>query len=378
MKLLDFQQSAIDTVINFTSAIDDVKKSFARLIGKIDPASFAWNEFSEKGYCSVKTANNSFIPNVAICVPTGGGKTIIGVSAIARLQTILNPALPLAVWLVPSEAIYSQVKREFKSGGRYFDYAKRALGFSINLKTIEDSWSDSDFIDGNLNVLLLTNQSLIRQDTRRNLQLYRNADKVSNLSIFADFNGTPSVYELLKIIKPVFIIDESHRIYTEIGRDFFRNDEIASFILELTATPKAYTPVDYPNIIYAATGKDLIDNCLIKTPLVYHALTGLDLKELLKVVVNRQFELQELLISSGYSVAPKVLISTEYTGEQFADEIYSVQNIAESLKSLGIESDRIAIKSSELDEIKDMDTHERCELRYEKLKSFNSEVMLPC
>ena len=41
----------------------------------------------------------------------------------------------------------------------------------------------------------------------------------------------------------------------------------------------------------------------------------------------------------------------------------------------------IALKAlivEQLDELKDMDAHERCELRYEKLKSFNSEVMLPC
>lgn len=37
-----------------------------------------------------------------------------------------------------------------------------------------------------------------------------------------------------------------------------------------------------------------------------------------------------------------------------------------------------ALIVEQLDELKDMDAHERCELRYEKLKSFNSEVMLPC
>ncbi len=34
--------------------------------------------------------------------------------------------------------------------------------------------------------------------------------------------------------------------------------------------------------------------------------------------------------------------------------------------------------TEQLAEIVDMDAHERCEQRYEKLKSFNSEVMLPC
>ena len=36
-----------------------------------------------------------------------------------------------------------------------------------------------------------------------------------------------------------------------------------------------------------------------------------------------------------------------------------------------------ALIAEQLDEIKDLDAQERCELRYEKLKSFNSEVMLP-
>tara|TARA_R110002051_G_scaffold294950_4_gene360623 strand:- start:156 stop:1070 length:915 start_codon:yes stop_codon:yes gene_type:complete len=37
-----------------------------------------------------------------------------------------------------------------------------------------------------------------------------------------------------------------------------------------------------------------------------------------------------------------------------------------------------ALLVKQLDELKDLDTHTRCELRYEKFKSFNSEVMLPC
>lgn len=45
------------------------------------------------------------------------------------------------------------------------------------------------------------------------------------------------------------------------------------------------------------------------------------------------------------------------------------QPVMTALKALIVE---------QLDELKDMDADERCELRYEKLKSFNSEVMLPC
>ena len=37
-----------------------------------------------------------------------------------------------------------------------------------------------------------------------------------------------------------------------------------------------------------------------------------------------------------------------------------------------------ALIAEQLDEIKDLDAQKRCELRYEKLKSFNSDVMLPC
>ncbi len=37
-----------------------------------------------------------------------------------------------------------------------------------------------------------------------------------------------------------------------------------------------------------------------------------------------------------------------------------------------------ALIAEQLDEIRDLDAQKRCELRYEKLKSFNSDVMLPC
>lgn len=45
------------------------------------------------------------------------------------------------------------------------------------------------------------------------------------------------------------------------------------------------------------------------------------------------------------------------------------QPVMNTLKALLVE---------QLDELQNMDAYDRCEQRYEKLKSFNSEVMLPC
>ena len=45
------------------------------------------------------------------------------------------------------------------------------------------------------------------------------------------------------------------------------------------------------------------------------------------------------------------------------------QPVMNALKALLVE---------QVNGLKDLDAHERCELRYQKFKSFNSEVMLPC
>lgn len=364
MKLLSFQRAAVDSVIAYS---DLLKKIDTAGIGNfstsktIDYPSMAWlmsqtDNPRSKAYCPIKTSSGKSIPNLAICVPTGGGKTVIGIATATELlykHSIKENNFIL--WLAPSDAIYSQVIKEFGREGKYFKFIKDNYGKDINLKLSKDTWTDEDLTDERVTVLLLTYQSIIRKNDKQELQIYRNPDKVGNLSIFLDEKENPSLYGVIKKIKPIVVIDESHRYYTSIGRGFFKKDELASFIIELTATPKQYSNDDYPNIVFAANGKMLIEEELIKTPIVYHALQDTSLEDLIARVLDHQNNLERNHIAVGSKIMPKVLISTEFTGKEMADQPYSAQSIKRILIEKGVPAETISMKSSELDELGDRD-----------------------
>lgn len=362
MKLLEFQMQAVDSVISFfeevvTLRVDSTKKTKNKKI--IDKASLAWitsGNSADKQYCPILTIAGESIPNVALCIPTGGGKTIVGISAAIEVLSKHSGDNPnFIVWMVPSEAIYSQVYKDFSPSGVYYSYVEKSYGKKINLKRISDSWIDEDLDSNSTTVLLISFQSIIRKNSSKSLQVYRNADKVSSLSILMGEESDPSLYLLLEKVKPIFVIDESHRYYTEIGRDFFKQSTISQLIIEMSATHKHYSPVDYPNIVFSVGGKTLISEQLIKKPIVYHSLPASSLEDLIKTVIAHQKYIEGRSRETLSSVTPKVLISSEFTGTEQSEHEYSAQNIKSLLGKHGIDVDTIAIKSSELDELSGRD-----------------------
>lgn len=358
MKLLQFQRDAVDSVIGYYDQLQTARSQAQSEQGKkkLNAPSLAWllHGTSDKPYCTISTFDGVSVPNVALCVPTGGGKTIIGAStAIELLNRTQVDQKNFIVWMVPTDAIYTQVLKDLSRQGKYYQFVLENYARRINIKTIDESWIDYELSPEASTILLLSFQSIIRKNSARTLQVYRNADKVSSLSVFSNSGLEPSLYSLIRIIKPIFIVDESHRYYTEIGRDFFRQNEIASLIIELSATHKQYSGADYPNIVYATNGKTLINEELIKKPIVYHSLKSATLSDVLKKALEHQLRIESIARETRAGFSPKVLISAEFTGAQKANQEYSAHNIKNILVGFGASPESIVIKSAELDEVGD-------------------------
>jgi len=359
MKLLPFQQEAVEKTLEFSKLAREItEKCRGAGLSLSGSGSMAWRELepppANSEYSEIVAVGGVSIPNVSICIPTGGGKTITGLTAAFRLAEDFDRDSTFVVWLVPTDAIYRQVRRDFSPGGVYSQSIVSAFGKSIRLLTSLDVWTDGDLsAKPSITILLLSKASLVRSDTKAlSLKVYRNPDKVSSLSVLKEC-ANPCLFELIKEVKPVFVIDEAHKTYTEIGRDFFKTENLASFILELTATPKEYDKNHRPNIIHSASGSDLISHQLIKNPIDYNAIVGLEPEDLLKQVVCLQQKLQEKFKNINTSVVPRVLISTEFTSKAQEAKLYSVHKIKQMLQNLGINEDEILIKSSETDELGD-------------------------
>jgi len=347
VRLLPFQLEAVELVEAFDVAFTQYHKE--RNIGAL-----AWASLSDRlppesrvlAYSPVEDARGRSIPTVAIAIPTGGGKTIVGLDAAMRLAG-RRSAPQCIVWMVPTRAIYEQTLGLMAPDGELAVYARDVHGRELIVKRNTDAWALADIEGPSIPILLMTQQSVI--GGRDDLRVRGSADMVAGLPYWTGATE-PSLLGLLEILQPIVVVDEAHRVYTQTGRDFFRTTSLASFILEMTATPKAYSAAERPNVLVSVPAHRLVEEQLIKTPLRFEAQVE-PTRDLLARVIRLQRDLEGALTSVGYRVRPKALISTLTTGDQFADRPGSAQAIRDGLIELGVEPAEIAIKSATQDDL---------------------------
>jgi type III restriction enzyme len=75
------------------------------------------------------------VPNVCLKIPTGGGKTLLGTLAIERISAeYFKKQTGFVLWIVPSDAIYSQTWRAFANREHaYRQMLERASGGRVRL-----------------------------------------------------------------------------------------------------------------------------------------------------------------------------------------------------------------------------------------------------
>jgi type III restriction enzyme len=139
MLLKTFQVTVLDIVTLFAQGLATAQQSyqkfeqFAATQGMARPqdkvGNEAWESLRAKGklppgapqWLERRDPLGREIYSACLKVPTGGGKTLIGAHAISRLMdSLYGRKVGLAVWFVPSEAIYTQTLKAFTKPGRNY------------------------------------------------------------------------------------------------------------------------------------------------------------------------------------------------------------------------------------------------------------------
>lgn len=351
MRLLTFQSEAVDRLRAFLARLGEAKKTKSAFA-----CQQAWDQLvtrlGTKKYSPLIDASKDEVPCLSVVIPTGGGKTVTAMGCALEALKARACQDNLIVWIVPSEAIFRQTKEYLTKG--YLREFVRGAGFDdVVLKLNQDSWCDLDLGPRVLTVVLLTQQSIFSDNADRLFS--RPSDLFIALSARST-NGrdVTSLKDLLAALKPVFVVDEAHKTYTRTGREFFRKNSLAWCLLEFSATPKQYSEDEYPNVIYSAKAERLIEEQLLKNPLNVRLEPTRSVETILQEVIVLRAKLESGLEAEGYLAKPKVLISCYRTSEYQAAERNSAHQIRDLLISRGVESHRIAFKTSEKDDIKDM------------------------
>jgi type III restriction enzyme len=310
------------------------------------------------------------VPHVCLKVPTGGGKTFLACAAVKVVVDALPLAKPKAVvWLVPSNAILEQTIRNLSDPAHpYRQRLERDFRGRVEVYTKEQLLAAQNFnppiVREQLSVCIFSYDS-IRSNKKEGRLVYR---QNSGLADFAKVFPSPetlidgvdetALIQTLNRLSPVVIVDESHNAQSCLSVEMLRNLN-PSCVLDLTATPR-----DKSNIVSVVGALELKKANMVKLPvIVYNRYSKNDvIRDAIQLRGQIEAQAREHRESNGKYIRPIVLFQAEPRGR---DDAATFQKIKEALVKIGIPAEEIAIKTSEINEIKKIDLlSEDCSIRY--------------
>ncbi len=364
MELKNFQKQVISDLnrycelLNFTNSVVKAYKDF-------------WLEKGVRvGFDEIPPYENTIAntPRVCFKVPTGGGKTFLACNSLRTIFSNLpSKKAKVVVWLVPSDAILTQTlknlsdpthpyrqKIESDFNGRVQVYSKQQVldGQQFNPTTVNEQ----------LSIVVMSFDSF-RIKNKEGRKVYQ---ENGNLQQFTKFITTPetlvegvddtALIQVLNQLSPVVIVDESHHTTGDLSVEMLKNLN-PCFILDLTATPRRNS-----NIISYVDAAQLKAENMVKLPvIVYNRPTQ---EEVIADAIDLRNKLDELAKTNtnGRYIRPIVLFQAQ---PRNAENKETFDKLKERLVENGIPADEIAIKTADINEIKDKDLMSPdCKIKY--------------
>ena len=308
-------------------------------------------------------------PKVCVKVPTGGGKTFIGASAVRVLTEALPSRTNVVVWLVPRREILSQTLRNFRNPGHFLRTAlDRDFGGRVEVLDKEDGLRGRSFtastVGEQLTLFVLSYDSFKNKDGRR---AYAENSALAGLTAHQRDAGTAvdvegaddtALITALAGTNPIVVVDESHHARSKLSLDMLRNLN-PRFVLELTATPARGA-----NVIAQATARQLKREEMVKLPVVVYRRP--DKRTTIADAVTLQRRLEAIAEQdekrTGRYIRPIVLFQAERRGTEGAE---TYQRLKDKLVEGGIPEEQIAVRTGDVDEIGGADLMSReCPIRF--------------
>ena len=397
MELKEYQIGALDAFVRWRDALAQAQGNADVQIGALEGVGAdippeirdyprkAWEALQRAGGVAATGGHVSRtddagrpIPHVCFKVPTGGGKTLLAAAALERL----NRPTGLVLWITPTRAIYAQTKAALRNREHpYRQMLERASGGRVKLMEKDDPLNRQDVAD-RLCVMLLSLPAANRQRSRDFLRMFRDSGRYPTLfpdgddplgggrllADFPDLERAPdegsvlqSLFNALKMLRPVVILDEAHKAYgkPDAAREFVRvvNRLDPSLVIELSATPHP----GVSNLLVDITGEALKKEEMNKLPVRVESWPNAEWKTTLadahEQLERLTAEARALQSSEGRYIRPIAVVRVERTGRDQRDgERVHAEDVREQLTlNLGVPSDAVKVKSSGLDELAGVD-----------------------
>ena len=312
------------------------------------------------------------VPHICMKVPTGGGKTFMACASIKRIFNALPVGKPkVVVWLVPSDSILSQTIHTLSDVNHPYrqkldqDFAGRVVVCTKEMLLTGQSFSP-DTVREMLTVCIMSYGSLrinsrnrdVRKVYQENGNLFRFADYFKDKEVLLADTPDTALIQVLRHLEPVVVVDESHNASSDLSTEMLNNLN-PSFVLDLTATPRKKS-----NIISYVDARELKREHMVKLPVVvYNRTTRQSVIQdaiQLRGSIEREAIAEEA--AGGSYIRPIVLFQAQPRISEDSDTFDRIKSI---LVNMGIPENQIAVKTSKVDELKNVDLLSRnCEIRY--------------
>ena len=396
MQLKEYQQRTLSEVRKYLEHLAEWrKKDEDNPDLEIDFPSKAWEKARiPRRYIPRKNGLKQPLPAFCVKIPTGGGKTLLAVKTVDLVNMIYRKRKArLVLWIVPTTQIYRQTIQNLKDRDHpYRQHLDLASGGHTLILEKTDRFSPQDLRE-NLVVLMLMLPSANRK-TKETLKVFKDSGgfqdffpseddikeqenllrRFPNLDTYEKQSGfwgrqvKTSLGNTLRMLSPLIILDEGHKAYSE-GAQQTLHGFNPCLIVELSATPVQ------SNVLVDITGRELHREEMIKLDLHVVNKSSPDWKDTLLAGFNKRNVLEEKAreyeANAGINIRPICLIQVERTGkEQQGGRWIHAEQVREHLiKIMGVPADEIAVKTSEKDELKEVDDiggllARDCKIRY--------------
>ena len=368
MELNNYQKQVMRDLSAYLNCVNHSTNLFA-----------AWREYwfakdIAVGLGGVPSYNNSIerVPHVCMKVPTGGGKTFMACASVRRIFDALPTGKPqVVVWLVPSDSILTQTIHNLDNADHpYRQRLNQDFNGNVGVYTKEQLLNGQNFSPDTVREMLtvcVMSYGSLRIDSRKkdvrkvyqeNGNLYRFAEYFKDTdALLADTPDT-ALIQVLRHLEPVVIVDESHNAGSDLSTEMLNNLN-PSFVLDLTATPRKNS-----NIISYVDARELKKEHMVKLPVVVYNRTTR--QSVIKDAIQLRGSIERDAIAAeaagGKYIRPIVLFQAQPRTGENSD---TFDKIKAMLVGMGISENQIAVKTSDVDDLKGQNLMSRdCEIRY--------------
>jgi type III restriction enzyme len=387
MLLKDYQKRTLEAVRDYLETLAELRTKAGKLRA-VDPdldfdfAAKAWEKaMPERSYVARRNGLKQPLPAFCLKIPTGGGKTLLATKIIDLVNTHYRQRQAgLVLWIVPSTQIYNQTFAALKD--RDHPYRQTLDNASAGRTVILEKTSGFAPADvaENLCVLLLMLPSANRL-TKEALRMFRDSGgfdrffpadddrtghaellkRLPNLDTFeqeAGFWGKQiktSLGNTLKLRQPLIILDEGHKAYSDNARATLEGFN-PCLLVELSATPPKNA-----NVLVEISGQELNCEEMIKLDLHIQNRGSTNWRDTLLAAIEHRDRLEEEAkrheANTNIYIRPISLIQVERTGKEQrgAGKIHAEDVKDYLVQTRGIPVEQIAIKTSQTDDLKEVD-----------------------